>query len=97
MAACSKIRRVRRERGILPGKFQRACARRRMDERWQNHKGGTEHGRRIELEGGESARRTKTKCLAALGIPLANARSAGEPNADCSRNRFTRPNATSAP
>src|SRR6266567_3249606 len=79
------------------GKFQRACARRRMDERRRNYKSGIEHGWWIDVERDEFDGTTETKRVAALGIQLANARSAGKPNADCSRDRFTRPNATGGP
>src|SRR5438067_10252793 len=67
-----------------------------MDEQWRNHEGGTEHGRRCNVDRGETARRIETKRLAALGIQLANADRAWKTNADCSRNGFTGSNATSA-
>src|SRR5882724_1181914 len=66
-----------------------------MDEQWRNHEGGTDHGRRYDMDRGETARRIETKRLAALGIQLANADRAWKTNADCSRNGFTGSNATS--
>src|SRR5438093_11598857 len=67
-----------------------------MDEQWRNHEGGTEHGRRCNVDRGETARRIETKRLAALGIQLANADRAWKTNADCSRDGFTGSNTTSA-
>src|SRR5206468_10665949 len=63
------------------GKFQRACARSRMDERRRIYKGGIEHGWWIEVESDEFDGTTETKRVAASSIQLVNARSTGEPNA----------------
>src|SRR2546429_88815 len=67
-----------------------------MDERWRNYKGRSEHRWRCDLERGEFAWRIETKCVAALGIQLANACRARKTNAHRSRDRFTWPKATSA-
>src|SRR5207253_7686758 len=76
--------------------FQRARVRRRMDERWRNYKGGTEHRRRRDVDRCEFARRIEIQRVAALGMQLANACRARKTNAHRSRDRFTWPNATSA-
>src|SRR5436309_90162 len=49
------------------------------------------------MDRGETARRIETKCVATLGIRLANARRAGYANPDRSGNRFTGQDATRAP